>query len=52
MVTVREGEWISLNGDTGEVVLGRQPLKPPMLAGDTTARFMQWVDERKSIKVS
>ena len=50
-VTVQEGDWISLNGDTGEVVLGRMALKPPTLVGDYTQEFMQWVDDRRTIKV-
>ncbi|XP_058106754.1 pyruvate, phosphate dikinase 2-like [Magnolia sinica] len=25
----REGEWLSLNGSTGEVIMGKQPPSPP-----------------------
>ncbi|KAK4767647.1 hypothetical protein SAY86_015397 [Trapa natans] len=45
-----EGEWISLNGSTGEVILGKQPLSPPALSGDLET-FMSWADEVRSIKV-
>lgn len=31
---IRQGDWISLNGSTGEIVRGKQPLAPPELAGD------------------
>ena len=31
---IGEGEWISLNGSTGEVILGKQPLSPPALSDD------------------
>jgi pyruvate,orthophosphate dikinase len=45
-----EGEWISLNGSTGEVILGKQPLSPPALSGDL-GTFMSWVDEVRKLKV-
>ncbi|KAJ1262828.1 hypothetical protein BS78_09G139800 [Paspalum vaginatum] len=47
---LREGEWLSLNGSTGEVVLGKQPLSPPALSGDL-GTFMSWVDEVRQLKV-
>ncbi|CAM6129227.1 unnamed protein product [Calypogeia fissa] len=47
---LNEGEWISLNGTTGEVVLGKQLLAPPAISGDL-GEFMAWVDEFRSIKV-
>lgn len=31
---IRQGDFISLNGSTGEIIRGKQPLKPPELAGD------------------
>ncbi|CAK7332929.1 unnamed protein product [Dovyalis caffra] len=49
-VVISEGEWISLNGSTGEVVLGKQPLSPPALSGDLET-FMSWADEIRRIKV-
>ncbi|EPS61227.1 hypothetical protein M569_13570, partial [Genlisea aurea] len=48
--TVREGDWISLNGSTGEVILGKQALSPPHLTGDLEI-FMAWADEIRRIKV-
>ncbi|KAK6130417.1 hypothetical protein DH2020_035827 [Rehmannia glutinosa] len=47
---VREGEWISLNGSTGEVILGKQSLAPPALTGDLEI-FMSWADEIRRLKV-
>ncbi|CAN6328299.1 unnamed protein product [Urochloa humidicola] len=47
---LHEGEWISLNGSTGEVILGKQPLSPPELSGDL-GTFMAWVDEVRQLKV-
>uniref|UniRef100_A0A452Z2W8 pyruvate, phosphate dikinase n=2 Tax=Aegilops tauschii subsp. strangulata TaxID=200361 RepID=A0A452Z2W8_AEGTS len=45
-----EGDWISLNGSTGEVILGKQPLSPPALSADLET-FMSWVDEVRQLKV-
>lgn len=47
---IHEGEWLSLNGSTGEVILGKQPLSPPALSGDLGA-FMAWVDGIRRLKV-
>ncbi|CAL4893498.1 unnamed protein product [Urochloa decumbens] len=47
---LHEGEWLSLNGSTGEVILGQQPLSPPELSGDL-GTFMSWVDEVRQLKV-
>jgi hypothetical protein len=45
-----EGDWLSLNGSTGEVILGKLPLSPPALSSDL-GTFMSWVDEIKQLKV-
>nr|XP_043627551.1 pyruvate, phosphate dikinase, chloroplastic [Erigeron canadensis] len=47
---IREGEWISLNGSTGEVILGKQPLAPPAMSSDL-ATFMAWADQVRRLKV-
>lgn len=47
---LREGDWLSLNGSTGEVIFGKVPLARPALSGDL-GTFMSWVDEVKQIKV-
>ncbi|KAG2627649.1 hypothetical protein PVAP13_3KG261700 [Panicum virgatum] len=47
---LQEGDWLSLNGSTGEVILGKQPLAPPALSGDLET-FMSWVDEVRQLKV-
>ena len=49
-VDVKEGDWISINGSTGEVILGEEPLVPPSLSGDF-ATFMTWVDEFREMGV-
>ncbi len=48
--TVREGEWISINGSTGEVIVGEENLVEPELSGDF-AKFMKWADEFRTMKV-
>jgi pyruvate,orthophosphate dikinase len=47
---IKEGEWISLNGSTGEVILGKQALEPPTLTGDLEI-LMSWADKIRQIKV-
>ncbi|PHT60125.1 Pyruvate, phosphate dikinase, chloroplastic [Capsicum baccatum] len=47
---IHEGDWLSLNGSTGEVILGKQPLSPPALTGDLEI-FMSWADKIRRIKV-
>jgi pyruvate,orthophosphate dikinase len=49
-VTVEEGDWISINGSTGEVVLGQQPLRDPEPSGEFD-RFMTWVDRFREMGV-
>lgn len=47
---IHEGDWLSMNGSTGEVIMGKQPLSPPALSGDLET-FMPWVDEIRQLKV-
>lgn len=47
---IEEGEWLSLNGSTGEVILGKQPLSPPALSCDLEI-FMSWADKIRRLKV-
>ena len=49
-VDVKEGDWVSINGSTGEVILGAQNLVPPSLSGNF-AKFMSWVDEFRDMGV-
>jgi pyruvate,orthophosphate dikinase len=47
---VKEGDYITLNGTTGEVIMGQAPLITPKLTGDFGI-FMKWVDEFLGIGV-
>ncbi|CAL0330688.1 unnamed protein product [Lupinus luteus] len=47
---IAEGDWLSLNGSTGEVIWGKQPLSPPVLSDDLET-FMSWTDEIRNLKV-
>ncbi|GAB5518774.1 MAG: pyruvate, phosphate dikinase [Rhodothermales bacterium] len=49
-VTVHEGDFVSINGSTGEVILGKTDLVAPELSGNF-GTFMTWVDEFRPIKV-
>ena len=48
--TVSEGDYISLNGTSGEVILGEAKLKQPELSGDF-ATLMEWADENRTLGV-
>jgi pyruvate,orthophosphate dikinase len=49
-MTIAEGDWISINGSTGEIIRGKQPLVDPELSGEF-ARFMKWVDTFRDMGV-
>ncbi|HLA39211.1 MAG TPA: pyruvate, phosphate dikinase, partial [Candidatus Glassbacteria bacterium] len=48
--TVKEGDWISLDGSRGEVMLGAVPTTHPDLSGDF-GQIMAWADEFRKIGV-
>jgi pyruvate,orthophosphate dikinase len=47
---IREGDFISLNGSTGEVILGKVPLIAPKMTGSFGV-FMAWADAVRRLKV-
>ncbi len=49
-VTVKRDDYITLNGSTGEVVVGQVPLITPELSGDF-GTLMEWADEFRSLGV-
>ena len=49
-VTIQEGEWISINGSSGELIEGAQDLVSAQMSEDFVT-FMNWADEVRPIKV-
>lgn len=49
-IEVKEGDWISLDGSTGQVFLGKVPTILPALSGDF-GKFMKWADNVRKIMV-
>lgn len=47
---VKKGEWVTLNGTSGEVILGQAPLVDPELGGHFKT-LMQWADEFRRLRV-
>ncbi len=47
---IREGDVITIDGSTGEVMLGEVPTLQPELSGDFAA-VMQWADKKRRMKV-
>eukprot|EP00798_Chlamydomonas_sp_ICE-L_P027999 gene27999-31095_t len=47
---IKEGDWISINGTTGEIITGQQALKPPSISGNL-ATLMKWVDDARRMSV-
>src|SRR5213079_1759027 len=48
--TVKEGDWISLDGSTGKVMLGEAPTLPAEVGGEF-AVFVEWADAVRRLKV-
>jgi pyruvate,orthophosphate dikinase len=44
-ITIKEGDWVSLNGATGEVYLGQAETKEPDPNSPTFAKFMKMADK-------
>jgi len=48
--TIKEGDFITINGGTGEVILGQVPTLQPQLSGDFST-LMGWADATRRLKV-
>jgi pyruvate,orthophosphate dikinase len=46
----KEGDWISLDGSTGEVIEGKVPTVTPELSGNF-GKLMSWADQYRKLKV-
>jgi pyruvate,orthophosphate dikinase len=49
-VTVREGEWITVDGATGRVILGQVPTVEPEPSAEFR-RLMEWADAARRLRV-
>jgi pyruvate,orthophosphate dikinase len=47
----KAGAYISINGTTGEVIKGAQPVEKPSAESGDLAKFMKWVDARRRLRV-
>jgi len=47
---IKEGDTISLNGNTGEVLVGALPMAAPEMTG-ALGTFMGWVDEHRTMDI-
>ena len=50
-LTLKEGDWISLDGSTGRVILAKVPTMEPCPASGDFAKFMSWADEYRKLGV-
>jgi pyruvate,orthophosphate dikinase len=49
-VVVKEGDWVTINGSTGEVILGQVPTIEPTLSGEFGV-LMKWADSFRTTGV-
>jgi pyruvate,orthophosphate dikinase len=49
-VRVRRGDWITVDGTSGQVISGQAPLIDPEL-GDDFRQLMKWADKARKLKV-
>ncbi len=49
-IVLKEGDWITLDGSTGEVFLGKLPLLEPEISGNF-AKIMEWADKYRKLSV-
>ncbi|MDH4157370.1 MAG: pyruvate, phosphate dikinase, partial [candidate division Zixibacteria bacterium] len=47
---IKEGEVVTLNGSTGEIILGEVPAIEPELSGEFS-EFMTWADDERRLRV-
>ncbi len=48
--TLKEGDFLTINGSTGDVMLGKVETIPPTISGDF-ATLMAWADKMRTLKV-
>jgi pyruvate,orthophosphate dikinase len=47
---IKEGDWLTLNGSTGDIILGQAPLVEPEVSGNFET-LMSWADEIRTLRV-
>ena len=47
---LKEGDWMTLNGSTGDIILGQAPLVEPEVSGNFET-LMSWADEVRALRV-
>ena len=47
---INAGDWITIDGSTGDIILGEVPTVQPELSGDF-GRVMSWADEIRRLKI-
>ncbi|MEN8234133.1 MAG: pyruvate, phosphate dikinase [Actinomycetota bacterium] len=50
-VVVNEGDWLSVDGTTGEVFLGKVDTKVPDIDDPYLTKILEWADERRELDV-
>jgi pyruvate,orthophosphate dikinase len=50
-LVIKDGDWISLDGSTGRVILGKTDLVEPDPHSGVFAEFMKWADESRELGV-
>jgi pyruvate, orthophosphate dikinase len=48
---IKEGDWLSLDGTTGRVILGKASTSEPDPSSGIFAEFMKWADEARKLGV-
>jgi pyruvate,orthophosphate dikinase len=52
VISMKAGDWLSVNGDTGDILVGKQNLSPANFKGsDDISRFMALVDSKRKMRV-
>ena len=49
-VTIKAGDWLTIDGGRGEIIKGKVPTVRPKLSGDF-ARIMTWADKFRRLKI-
>jgi pyruvate,orthophosphate dikinase len=50
-LVIKDGDWISLDGSTGRVILGKADLVEPDPSSGVFAEFMKWADKERELGV-